>query len=157
MTPTNSIEIVKREAECENDQTPSELWEDYDDVTFDEESMVGMSRAICEHDELDDESSPFETHDITLLSSVEELKSANPLWTVPLPPSFGESFKTSHTRQPKRSFFARTFRKPHFAKLEGIQDQNLWDVLYDTYYGQKPLFEVLWQRRVKLDVKRSAS
>ena len=70
MTPTNSIETVKREAECENDQTPSGLWEDYDDVTFDEESMVEMSRAICEHDELDDESSPFETRDITLPSSV---------------------------------------------------------------------------------------
>ena len=119
--------------------------------------MVEMSRAICEHDELDDESSPFETHDITLPSSVEELKCENLLWTVPLPPSFGESFKTSHTRQSKRSPFARTFRKPHVAKLEGIENQNLWDVLYDTYNGRKPLFEDLWRRRVKLDIKRSTT
>ena len=157
MTPTNSIETVTKEVECEIDQTPSRLPEDYDVVTFDEDSMVEISRAIIDYDELDDKSSPFETRDITLQSYVEEFKSEYPLLTVPPPPLFGDSFKTSHPHKSKRSPVARTFKKPHFAKHEGIQDQNPWDVLYDTYYRWKPLFEDLWRRRVKLDVKRSAS
>ncbi|MCV5004611.1 hypothetical protein OFM39_33665, partial [Escherichia coli] len=41
-------------------------------------------------------------------------------------------FKTSHPYESKRSPFARTFRKPQFAKLEGVEDQNPWDVLYEV-------------------------
>ena len=109
---------------------------------------------MIEYDKLDDESSPSKTHDITISLSVEELKSEYHLWTTPQPPSFGYSFKTSYPYKSKRSPFARTFRKPQFAKLEGVEDQNPWDVLYDTYYGRKPLFENLWRRRVKMGVKR---
>ena len=115
---------------------PSGLWEDYDVVTIDEDSMKEMSRIIIEYDELDDESSLFETHDITIPLSVEEFKSEYHLWTTPQPPSFGDSFKTSHPYKSKRSPFARTFKKPQFAKLEGVEDPNPWDVLYDTYYGR---------------------
>ena len=142
MTPTNSIETMTKEVDYQSDQTPSGLWEDYDVVTFDEDSTEEMSRTIIEHDELDDKSSLFETHDITI-PSVEEFKSEYNLWTTPQPPSFGYSFKTSYPYKSKRSPFARTFRKPQFAKLEGVEDQNPWDVLYDTYYGWKPLFEDL--------------
>ena len=156
MTPTKSIEPVTKEVKCESDQTPSGLSEAYDVVTFHEDSMAKMSRAIVEYDELDNESSLFETLDITIPLSVEEFKSKYHLWTTPLPPSFGDSFKTSYPHKLNRSPFARIFRKPHFAKLEGVQDQNTWDVLYDTYYGWKVLFEDLWRSRVKLDVKRSA-
>ena len=144
MTPTNSIETVTKEVDCQSDQTPSGLWEDYDVVTFDEDSMEEMSRTIIEYDELDDESSPPETHDTALSPSIEDFKSEYHLWTIPQPPSFGDSFKTSHPHKSKRSPFARMVRKPHFAKLEGVEDQNPWDVLYDTYYGRKPLFEDLW-------------
>ena len=122
MIPTNSIETVTKEIECESDQMPRSLWKDYDVVIFDEESMAEMSRAINEYDELDDKSSPFETHDLTLPSSVEEFKSEYPLRTVPLPLSFGDSFKTSHLHKSKRSPFTCTFRKPYFAKLEDVQD-----------------------------------
>ena len=146
MTPTNSIETVTKEVECESDQMPSGLWEYYDVVTFDEDSMAEMSKAMTEYDKLDNESSPSKTHDITLPSSVEDFKSEYHLWTTPLPPSFGDSFKTCHPHKLKRSPFARMFRKSHFAKLEGVQDRNPWDVLYDTYYGRKPLFENLWRR-----------
>ena len=157
MTHTNSIETVTKEVDYQSDQTPNGLWEDHDVVIFDEDFMAEMSEAMIEDDELDDESSPSETHDITTPLSVAEFKSEYHLWTTPQPPSFRDSFKTSHPYKSKRSPFARTFRKPQFAKLEGVEDQNSWDVLYDTYYGRKPLFEDLWQRRVKLDVKRSAS
>ena len=157
MTPTNSIETVTQEVDCQSDQTPSGLWEDYDVVTFDEDSMEEMSRTIIEYDELDDKSSLFETHDITILLSVREFKSEYQIWTTPQPPSFGDSFKTSHPYKSKRSPFARTFRKPQFAKLVGVEDKNPSHVLYHTYYGRKPLFEDLWRHRVKLDVKRSAS
>ena len=144
MTPTNSIETVTKEVDCQSDQTPSGLWEDYDVVTFDEDFMAEMSEAMIEDDKLDDESSPSETHDITLSPSVEDFKSEYHLWTTLPLPSFVDSFKNFHLHKLKRSPVARTFRKPHFAKLEGVQDQILWDVLYDTYYGQKPLFEDLW-------------
>ena len=146
MTPTNSIETVTKEVECESDQMPSGLWEYYDVVKFDEDSMTKMLEAMIKYDKLDDESSPSKTHDITLPLSVEDFKSEYHLWTMPPPPSFGDFFKTSHPRKSKRSPFARTFRKSHFPKLEGDQDQNPWDVLYDTYYWRKPLFEDLWQR-----------
>ena len=96
MTPTNSIETVTKEVECESDQMLSELWEYYDVVVFDEDSMSEMSKAMIESDKLDDESSLSKNHDITLLSSIEEFKSEYPLWTKPAPPSFGDSFKTSH-------------------------------------------------------------
>ena len=119
--------------------------------------MAEMPEALIASDKLDDESSPSETPDITSSPSIEDSKSEYHLWTTPPPPSFGDSFKTSHPHKSKRSLFARTFRKPQFAKLKGVEDQNPWDVLYDTYYGRKLLFEDLWQRRVKLDVKRSAS
>ena len=144
MTPTNSIETVTKEIECESDRIPSGRWEDYDVVTFDEDSMAEKSRAVIEYDDLDDESSLFETHDITIPSSVEEFKSEYHLRTTPQPPSFGVSFKTSQPYKSKRIPFARTFRKPQFAKLEGVEDKNPWDVLYDTYYGRKPLFENWW-------------
>ena len=143
MTPTNSIETVTKEVECESDFMSSQ--------------MTKMLEAMIEYDKLDDESSPSETHDITLSPSAEDFKSEYHLWTTPLPPSYGDSFKTSHPHKLKRSPFAHTFRKPHFAKPKGVQDRNPWDVLYDTYYGQKLLFEDLWRRRVKLDVKRSTS
>ena len=123
---------------------PSGLWKHHDVVIFDEDFMAEMSEAMIEDNKLDDESFPSETHDITLSLSVEEFKSEYHLWTTCQPPSFGDSFKTSHPYKSKRSPFARTFRKPHFAKLEGVEDQNPWDVLYDTYYGRKPLFEDLW-------------
>lgn len=142
--PTNSIKIVTNEIECESDRTPSGLWKDYDVVTFDEDSMAEKSRAMIEYDDLDDESSLFATHDITIPSSVEEFKSEYHLWTTPHPPSFGASFQTSHPYKSMQLPFARTFRKPQFAKLEGVEDQNPWDVLYDTYYGRKPLFENWW-------------
>ena len=106
--------------------------------------MEEMLRAIIEYDVIDDKSSPSETHNITIPLSVEEFKSDYHLWTIPQPPSFGDSFKTSHRYKSKRSPFARTFRKPQFAKFEGVEDQNPWNVLYDTYYGQKLLFEDLW-------------
>ena len=156
-TPTNFIETVTKEVECESDQMPSGLWEYYDVVKFDEDSMTKMLEAMIEYDKLDDESSSSETHDITLSLSVEDFKSEYHLWTMPLPASFGDSFKISNPHKLKRSSFARTLRKLYFAKLEGIQDRNPWNVLYDTNYGRKPLFEDLWWRRVKLDVKRSAS
>ena len=156
-TPTNSMETVTKGIECASDQPTSELWEYYDVVTFDEDSIEETSEAMIEDDKLDDESSPSETHDTALSPSVEDFKSTNHLWTTPPPPSFGNFFKTSHPYKSKRSPFVRTFRKPHFAKLEGVEDQNPWDVLYDTYYGRKPIFEDLWRRRVKLDVKRSAT
>ena len=143
MPPTNSIKTVTKEVECESDHMSSQI--------------MKMLEAMIEYDKLDDESSLFETHDITIPLFVEEFKSEYHLWTMPQPPSFGDSFKTSHPYKSKRSPFARTFRKPQFAKLEGVEDQNPWDVLYDTYYGWKPLFKDLWQCRVKLDVKRSAS
>ena len=146
-TPTNSIETVAKEVECEIDQMPSEPWEYYDVVTFDEDSMVEMPEALIISDEVDDESSLSETPDITLSSSIEDSKSKYHLWTTPQPPSFRDSFKTSHPYKSKRSPFVRMFRKPQFAKLEGVEDQNPWDVLYDTYYGRKPLFEDLWRRR----------
>ena len=88
MTPTNSIETGTKEVDCQSDQTPSGLWEDYDVVTFDEDSMEEMSRTIIEYDELNDESSPSETHDITIPLSVEEFKSKYHLWTMPQPLSF---------------------------------------------------------------------
>ena len=75
MTPTNSIVTVTKEVECESDQMPSGLWEYYDVVTFDEDSMEEMSKAIIESDKLDDESSPSKTHYITFPSSVEDFKS----------------------------------------------------------------------------------
>ena len=74
-TPRNAIETVTKEVECESDQTSSGFWEDYDVVTFHKDSMAEMSRAIIEYDELDDKSSLFETHDITIDLSVEEFKS----------------------------------------------------------------------------------
>ena len=46
MTPTNSIDTVTKEVECESDQMPSRLWEYYDVVTFDEDSMAEMSKAM---------------------------------------------------------------------------------------------------------------
>ena len=85
MTPTNSIETMTKEVECESDQTPSGLWKDYDVVIFDKDSMAEMSRAIIEHDELDNKSSPFETHDITLSSFVKDFKSEYHLWTTSPP------------------------------------------------------------------------
>ena len=143
MPPSNSIKTVTKEVECESDHMSSQ--------------MMKMLEAMIEYDKLDDESSPSETHDITLSLSVEDFKSEYHSWMTPPLPSFGDLFKTSHPHKSKRSPLARTFKKPHFAKLEGIQDQHPWDVLYDTYYRWKPLFEDLWRRRVKLDVKRSAS
>ena len=132
MPSTNSIETVTKEVQSESDHMSSQ--------------MTKMLEAMIEYDKLDDESSPSKTHDITLPLSVEDFKSEYHLWTMPPPPSFGDFFKTSHPRKSKRSPFARTFRKSHFPKLEGDQDQNPWDVLYDTYYGRKPLFEDLWRR-----------
>ena len=143
MPPSNSITTVTKEIECESDHMSNQ--------------MMKMLEAMIEYDKLDDESSPSETYDITLSPSIEDFKSEYDLWMTPPPPSFGDYFKTSHPHKSKRSPFARTFRKPHFSKLEGVEDQNPWDVLYDTYYGRKPLFEDLWRCRVKLDVKRSAS
>ena len=143
-TPTNSIETVAKEVECERDQMPSKPWEYYDVVTFDEDPMAEMPEALIVSDELDDESSPSETPVITLSPSIEEFTSEYHLWTTLQPPSFGDYFKTSHPYKSKRSPFARTFRKPQFAKLEGVEDKNPWDVLYDTYYGRKPLFENWW-------------
>ena len=145
-TTTNSIETVVKEVECERDQMPSGPREYYDVVTFDEDSIEETSEAMIEDDKLDDESSPFKTRDTAWSPSVEDFKSGYHLWTTPPPPSFGDSFKTSYPHKSKRGPFARTFRKPQFAKLEGVEDQNPWDVLYDTYYGRKPLFEDLWQR-----------
>ena len=96
MTPTNSIETVTKEVECISDQTPSGHWDDYDVVTFDEDSMEEMSRTTIEYDELHGKSYLFETHDIAIPLSVGEVKSEYHLWTTPQPPSFGDSFKTSH-------------------------------------------------------------
>ena len=121
-TPTNSIETVTKEAECESDQTPSKLWKYYNVVTFDEDSMTEMPEAPIASDKLDDESSPSETPDITSSPSIEDSKSEYHLWTTPYPPSFGDSFKTSHPHKSKRSSFAHMFRKPQFAKLEGVED-----------------------------------
>ena len=143
MPPTNFIETVTKEVECESDHMSSQ--------------MMKMFVAMIEYHKLDDELSPFETVDITLSPSVEDFKSEYHLWTTLPPPSFGDSFKTSHSYKSKRSPFVCTFKKSHFAKLKGIQYRNPWNVLYDKYYGRKPLFEDLWRCRVKLDVKRSAS
>ena len=74
-TPTNSIETVTKEAECESDQTPSKLWKYYNVVTFDEDSMTEMPEAPIASDKLDDESSPSETPDITSSPSIEDSKS----------------------------------------------------------------------------------
>ena len=75
MTPTNSIETGTKEVDCQSDQTPSGLWEDYDVVTFDEDSMTEMPEAPIASDKLDDESSPSETPDITSSPSIEDSKS----------------------------------------------------------------------------------
>ena len=97
-TPTKFIETVTKEVECESDQTPSGFWEAYNVITFDEDSMAEMSRAIIEYDELEYESSPFETHDIISSLFVKDFKSEYHLWTMPPPPSFGDSSKPpTHT------------------------------------------------------------
>ena len=95
MPPTNSIETMTKEVECESDHIPSQ--------------MTKMLEAMIEYDKLDDESSPSVTHDITSSPYVEDFKNEYHLWMTYIPPSFGDSFKTSHPYKSKRSPFARTF------------------------------------------------
>ena len=66
------------------------------------------------------------------------------MWPTTSPPSFGPHFETSKAYPSKKSSHAHTFNfKLNFAKLKGVYNLEPWDVLYDTYYGRKPLFDDL--------------
>ena len=66
------------------------------------------------------------------------------MWPAPSPSSFGPFFEASQAHPSKRISLAHTFIiKLNFVKLEGVYNLEPWDVLYDTYYGRKPLFDDL--------------
>ena len=99
---------------------------------------------MLENNESLNESSLLKIHIIMPPPFVNEYSYEDPMWPVPSPPSFRPYYEASQAHTFKRSSLAHTFIiKLNFAKLEGVYNLEPWDVLYDTYYGRKPLFDDL--------------
>ena len=68
----------------------------------------------------------------------------DPMWPATPPPSRAPFFHANKAHMPTPSQVEQIVRKsPNLAKLEGVKNQDPYVVLYDTYYGRKPLFDEL--------------
>ena len=132
-----------REVECESLQEPitnSGLSEMLDDDDSSEKEAQAWTKSKNPHREM----SPHEIHIIMPPPFIKENTYEDPMWPAPPPPSFGPYFEASQAYPSKRSSLARMFFiKTNLAKLEGVYNRDPWGVLYDTYYGRKPLFDEL--------------
>ena len=112
----------------------------FDDVDDDDVEEV-EDKAWIEYEQ-HEESSPNETDVIMPPPYMMDHSFDDPMWPVPPPPSFGPYFEASYAHQSKWNPLAQMSRlEPYLAKLEGVYNRDLWDVLYDTYYGRRPLFD----------------
>ena len=72
----------------------------------------------------------------------------DPMWPAIPPPSRAPFFLANQAHMPAPSQVEQMVRKPpNLAKLEGVKNQDPYVVLYDTYYGRKPLFDELARHR----------
>ena len=68
----------------------------------------------------------------------------DPIWSAPPPTSLTPFILAQQTPALEPSRVEHTCRlHPYLAKLEGVQNQDPFDMLYDTYYGRTPLFDEL--------------
>ena len=76
----------------------------------------------------------------------------DPMWPTPPPPTSYQAYphKPSHVERTCQNFSNQ-------AKLEDIKKQDPFVVLYDTYYGRKPLFDERLSKSQADDFKSSAS
>ncbi|EXB60661.1 hypothetical protein L484_016015 [Morus notabilis] len=68
------------------------------------------------------------------------------MWPATPPPSQAPFFRANQAHMPAPSRVEQMSRKlPNLTKLEGVKNQDPYIVLYDMYYGRKPLFDELAQ------------
>ena len=102
------------------------------------------TRAWMESEEPHRETSFLQIHIIMPPSFIKENTYEDPMWLTPSSPSFKPYFEASQAYHSNRNSLAQMFLiKTNLAKLEGVYNRDPWGVLYDTYYGRKPLFDEL--------------
>ena len=110
----------------------------------DDDSSEEETQAWTKGEEPHGGMSPHEIHIIMPPLFIKENTYEDPMWPAPPPPSFAPYFEASQAYPSNRSSLAHMFFiKTNLAKLEGVYNRDPWDVLYDTYYGRKPLFDEL--------------
>ena len=110
----------------------------------DNDSSEDETQAWTKSEEPHGEMSSHEIHIIMSPLFIKENTYEDPMWPAPLPPSFEPYFEASQAHYSNRSSLAQMFFiKTNLAKLDGVYNRDPWGVLYDTYYGRKPLFDEL--------------
>lgn len=107
----------------------------------------------------------YEAIDLSSLVVLSYTPTTDPYFPTTLPSPYYVLYKiepkekfSSQAHQPKRSYVGTTSQiHPNHAKLEGIVNLDQYIVLYDTYYGQKLLFDERFSKRPVEDIKESDS
>ena len=132
-----------REVACGRYQEESSTSGGYFDDVDDDDVEEVEDKAWIENEQ-HEESSPNETNVIMPPPYMIDPSFEDPMWPAPPPSSFAPYFEASQAYPSNRSSLAHMFFiKTNLAKLEGVYNRDPWGVLYDTYYGRKPLFDEL--------------
>ncbi|EXC13347.1 hypothetical protein L484_012775 [Morus notabilis] len=128
-----------------NRETQEEDW-----VLFDDDSLREEETQELVSKEFQDvnESQSLEIPIVMPLPVEKDHIYEDPMWPATPPPSRAPFFHANQAHMPAPSRVEQMSRKlPNLAKLKGVKNQNPYVVLYDTYYGRKPLFDELARHR----------
>ncbi|EXC26858.1 hypothetical protein L484_016076 [Morus notabilis] len=129
-----------------NRETREEDWELFEDDSLREEETQELVSEEFQKDV--NESKSLEIPIVVPPPIKKDHISEDPMWPATPPPSRVPFFHVNQAHMPAPSRVEQMSRKlPNLTKHEGGKNQNPYVVLYDTYYGRKPLFDELARHR----------
>ncbi|EXB65627.1 hypothetical protein L484_025894 [Morus notabilis] len=129
-----------------NRETQEEDWELFEDDSLREEETQGLVSEEFQEDV--NESQSLEIPIVVPPPVEKDHIYEDPMWPATPLPSRAPFFHANQVHMPAPSQVEQIIQKlPNLAKLEGVKNQDPYVMLYDTYYGRKPLFDELARHR----------